>query len=162
MIKKQITIRQKQIIVISSLLIIATFIFVGVFLWNNHQAEQQYRQQKWRNLNHVRIENNEKVNVAENVQEPKNIAGLVVQKEILKNDDKETTFKLRVTNQAEQNFLGGEVYIRFFDDNGLELGIVRSYIPPLSKEENTQLTISSELDYSNVADYEIVLEHIDS
>lgn len=160
--KKQITLRQKRVIVIGSLLLFSVIIVVAVLWGNKELDEKEHKLREVANLNHVRLENNEKVNIADNVQEEKNLDNLVFSKQVLKNRDGQTTFELKVINQSEEDFLGQEIYICFLDDNGLELGIVRAYVPPLAEQEQIHLNISSEFDYSNVADYEIILDYLDS
>lgn len=107
------------------------------------------------NKENVKIEDNQKINISEELKKEKQVKGIVVKDIQLKTQSNMTNLVATVQNVSSEVFEAKEVSIVFKNQDDSEFAIVKGYIDTMEPGGTATLNTYTMADVANAYDFEI-------
>lgn len=150
--------KRKKLIIGIGIVIIVIIAIVGIvwLLKSNQQNNGEEGVNEEITGDFVRtLDNGIKLNVSQMLNEDKKFEEFTLSDIQLTSQNAQTQLLATVTNDSEQATELTQVQVVLYDINGNEIVTLDGIIGPLQPGENTQLNVSSSLDYANAYNFEL-------
>ncbi len=150
--------KRKKLIIGIGIVIIVIIAIVGIvwLLKSNQQNNGEEGVNEEITEDFVRtLDNGIKLNVSQMLNEDKKFEEFTLSDIQLTSQNAQTQLLATVTNDSEQATELTQVQVVLYDINGNEIVTLDGIIGPLQPGENTQLNVSSSLDYANAYNFEL-------
>ena len=125
---------------------------------NDKSSEKETQVESLIDLNkteNVKIENNEKENVSNELKKEKTFEGMTIKDIQLKTNEGVTQFIATVENNSGSDYAGGKVVIHFTNKNGEEYALVNGILPSIANGESNSIIAGTTEDVANAYNFSI-------